>query len=102
MELVNPTSNIFSTGNESGEYDDKDSKLMPPPSWLPKTVKTEEDGRIISPEKSSPKTYHTPLGSLRPPELADVDVTDLFPEFRPGQVSYISEIFLFCPIKHIT
>ena len=76
---------IFLVGNEEGsEY--LDTKLMPPPSWLPKSIKAEDDPSVISPEKNSSSKFHTPLASLRPPELANVDVTELFPEFRPGQV----------------
>ena len=74
---------------EDSEYPDTDSKLMPPPSWLPKSVKAEDDPSVISPEKNSLSKFHTPLASLRPPELANVDVTELFPEFRPGQVHLI-------------
>lgn len=61
---------------------------MPPPSWLPKTPKAEDEAGFTSPDKNSANKYHTPLASLRPPELSNVDVTELFPEFRPGQVRY--------------
>lgn len=88
-------------GNEDGGmYADNDSKLMPPPSWLPKSIKTEDDPSVISPDKNFSK-YHTPLASLRPPELANVDVTELFPEFRPGQVLRFSRLFKPVHVPHL-
>ncbi|CAC5399952.1 TAF1 [Mytilus coruscus] len=85
--------NVLFIGNDTGEYEDKDSRLMPPPSWLPKTPKAEDEAGVITPDKSSANKYHTPLASLRPPELSNVDVTELFPEFRPGQVLRFSRLF---------
>lgn len=86
---------------EDSEYPDTDSKLMPPPSWLPKSVKAEDDPSVISPEKNSLSKFHTPLASLRPPELANVDVTELFPEFRPGQVLRFSRLFRPVHVPHL-
>jgi hypothetical protein len=54
-------------------------------SRYPGFLQAEDDPSVISPEKNSSSKFHTPLASLRPPELANVDVTELFPEFRPGQ-----------------
>ena len=31
---------------------------------------------------------NTPLAGMLPPELASVDVTTIFPEFRPGKVKF--------------
>lgn len=88
-------------GNDTGEYEDKDSRLMPPPSWLPKTPKAEDEAGVITPDKSSANKYHTPLASLRPPELSNVDVTELFPEFRPGQVLRFSRLFKPVHVPHL-
>ena len=84
---------FFLTGNsEDDNYDDeKDNKLMPPPSWLPPASKLEGESEVkVSPGKpreGSDKTpYVAPLAAMLPPELAKVDATKLFPEFRPGEV----------------
>lgn len=90
------------------EDNDKDTRLMPPPSWLPPqsspsnaadrpvhSVKDEELQSAlasISPEKivydsEGKPSLKTPLAAMLPPELSQVNVTDLFPEFRRGKVS---------------
>ena len=67
---------------------------MPPPSWLPKQSTSRSDvagedardggkGDGLSPDKSK---MNTPLAAMLPPELANVDVTSLFPEFKHGKV----------------
>ncbi|KAL3880165.1 hypothetical protein ACJMK2_032430 [Sinanodonta woodiana] len=100
---------------DSDDYDDddddkdKDSMLMPPPSWLPITTKTEfrsdADGVITSvssstSQMSASKIKH-PLAAMLPPELANVDVTSLFPEFRPGKVLRFSRLFKPVHTPHI-
>lgn len=35
----------------------------------------------------SPQKLTTPLAGMLPPEWADKDVQEIFPEFRPGKVS---------------
>lgn len=68
------------------------SKLMPPPSWIPgqprpqqTAISTRNDqNRELTAEEL--KKLNTPLAAMLPPQLADKDVRDLFPEFRPGQV----------------
>lgn len=70
---------------------------MPPPTWLPTpsmlgvtvpgttpSTSSSEGGQITG-EGERPK-LNTPLAGMLPPELANVDVTKLFPEFRPGKV----------------
>ena len=82
---------------EGGEKEeDKDRKLMPPPTWLPTpsmiaaAQQAAEAGAVQSnssagDEAEKPK-LNTPLAGMLPPELASVDVTTIFPEFRPGKV----------------
>ena len=91
------------TGDDN--YDEDDTKLMPPPNWIPgqlSAAESNESKQQLSPEKSgqgSPDNkqnlspgaqakLNTPLANMLPPELADKDVTELFPEFKPGQVKY--------------
>lgn len=45
--------------------------------------------RINDEESESKKKLSTPLASMLPKELECVDVTQLFPKFRPGKVSLI-------------
>ncbi|GFS23995.1 transcription initiation factor TFIID subunit 1 [Elysia marginata] len=118
------------TSTDSGENEDKaaaedDRKLMPPPSWLPTSstqpisVVTSEswsssasglipsipkpgDGSSPSPSSTSPsKRLHTPLADMMPPELANVDVTSIFPQFRHGQVLRFSRLFKPAHAPHI-
>ena len=80
---------------------------MPPPSWLPVSSRPADvkklEGQGLSSEMGVAVTsanqesatamltdaekLSTPLAAMMPPELSNVDVTTLFPEFRPGQVS---------------
>eukprot|EP00095_Tigriopus_kingsejongensis_P010565 maker-scaffold2286_size17589-snap-gene-0.4 protein:Tk10565 transcript:maker-scaffold2286_size17589-snap-gene-0.4-mRNA-1 annotation:"transcription initiation factor tfiid subunit 1 isoform x2" len=68
-------------------------KLMPPPPELP-----------IPPVKSSPdvksqnslRRDHRPLAGMLPEKYKNIDVQELFPEFRHGQVLRFSRLF---PIK---
>ncbi|BFZ24166.1 hypothetical protein BsWGS_27204 [Bradybaena similaris] len=85
-----------------------DRKLMPPPSWLPCPTQpisistSESGGEQVSPSSLSPsKKLHTPLADMMPPELANVDVTSLFPEFRHGQVLRFSRLFKPAHSPHI-
>ena len=92
---------------DGDDYDDvdvesestEDKKLMPPPSWLPSQsqsspLPTPRDSPSTSTSGSpntslSPsKRLNTPLSGMLPPELADKDVKDLFPEFNPGNVTF--------------
>ena len=99
------------TSEEDYDTEEKDSHLMPPPSWLPSTskgqgevkVKGEDEGQTLELKVSqagpsgSPGTtmgsvvsegerLNTPLAAMMPPELKNVDVTTIFPEFRSGKV----------------
>lgn len=50
------------------------------------------DSACLSPEKRI-KKLDTPLAAMLPSKYADLDVTELFPEFRPGQVLRFSRLF---------
>ncbi|XP_055893415.1 transcription initiation factor TFIID subunit 1-like isoform X2 [Biomphalaria glabrata] len=93
------------------EREEDDRKLMPPPSWLPCptqpiSVVTSDSGNSsdeqTSPSSLSPsKKLNTPLADMMPPELANVDVTTLFPEFRHGQVLRFSRLFKPAHVPHV-
>ncbi|KAH9513821.1 Transcription initiation factor TFIID subunit 1 [Bulinus truncatus] len=106
------------------EREEDDRKLMPPPSWLPCptqpiSINTSYGGSLsasapitsvakfnaddqTSPSDLSPgKKLNTPLADMMPPELANVDVTSLFPEFRHGQVLRFSRLFKPAHAPHV-
>lgn len=93
-------------GTEDDDYDDddeKDLKLMPPPSFVPKGIKP-GDGKTekSSPQSSPDKTKaNTPLAAMLPPELSNIDVAALFPEFRHGQVLRFSRLFKPQYVHHL-
>ena len=104
--IISPFYKIIGTSEEDyDENGEKDTHLMPPPTWLPVSSKSSDvkkiDSQGLSPEVSMAVTsanqifstglseserLNTPLAAMMPPELSNVDVTTLFPEFRPGQV----------------
>ncbi|CAL1535229.1 unnamed protein product [Lymnaea stagnalis] len=109
---------------DSQDSQEDDRKLMPPPSWLPCptqpiSVVTSDSGNSsasgpltsvakmstddqMSPSSLSPgKKLNTPLADMMPPELANVDVTSLFPEFRHGQVLRFSRLFKPAHVPHV-
>ena len=46
------------------------------------------DAKSSSDQETSPtKRLDTPLASMLPPQYADKDVREWFPDFRPGEVS---------------
>ena len=58
-----------------------DSVLMPPPAVLPSHISIDD-------RKFSWK-LNTPLAAMLPSKYAHLDVTDLFPEFRPNKVTHL-------------
>ncbi|KAL3192254.1 hypothetical protein MRX96_059229 [Rhipicephalus microplus] len=84
----------------------QDSELMPPPpvpAPLPgsqqadKSSKGTEDTKEQSEDDETSaarkRNLDTPLAAMLPSKYADLDVTELFPEFRPGQVLRFSRLF---------
>lgn len=69
---------------------------MPPPTWLPTPSMIqhlrESDfaacGTGMSAGEMEKPKLNTPLASMLPPELSNIDVTSIFPEFRPGKVRH--------------
>lgn len=58
-----------------------DGELMPPPSTVPRQ------------KSEKPKRLETPLAAMLPSKYANVDVTELFPDFRPDKVLLFSRLF---------
>ena len=66
-----------------GEKKD-DGKLMPPPSVIPaKPSKAEAESAKTAPPS---KPEYRPLAGMLPEKYKDVDVKELFPEFRHNKV----------------
>ncbi|XP_050560992.1 transcription initiation factor TFIID subunit 1 isoform X2 [Spodoptera frugiperda] len=79
---------IFQSGqatNEDGYEGDMegDGELMPPPSTIPSHKSSSE----------RPKRLETPLAAMLPSKYANVDVRELFPDFRPDKVLLFSRLF---------
>ncbi|XP_012287016.1 transcription initiation factor TFIID subunit 1 [Orussus abietinus] len=66
-----------------------DTQLMPPPP-IP------EEKEILTPEEieaARQRKLETPLASMLPSKYANIDVTELFPDFRPNKVLRFSRLF---------
>jgi len=85
------------TDKENADYDADDEEivsksdiqLMPPPP-IP------EDKEILTAEEmeaARQRRLETPLASMLPSKYANVDVTELFPDFRPNKVLRFSRLF---------
>lgn len=66
-----------------------DESLMPPPP-TPTTKTNEQNANSSASEQENgevnKKKLDTPLAAMLPSKYADVDVTELFPDFRHGKV----------------
>ena len=65
-----------------GEEKKDDGKLMPPPSVIPAKPKAEAE----TSSSSSSKPEYRPLAGMLPEKYKDLDVKELFPEFRHNKV----------------
>ncbi|CAB3224233.1 unnamed protein product [Arctia plantaginis] len=80
--------NIFEqsvrTNDEGYEGDmEGDGELMPPPTTIPSKPGQSE----------KPKRLETPLAAMLPSKYANIDVRELFPDFRPDKVLLFSRLF---------
>lgn len=83
-------------GTPDKKSTDNDTELMPPPS-LPlrsqiSTDSTKSDTGIDD-SKASDKKLETPLAAMLPSKYANVDVREIFPDFRPDKVLRFSRLF---------
>lgn len=76
IETGRPTIDYDADDEETG----RDKQLMPPPS---EPIKSE----------FPPKKLETPLAAMLPSKYANVNVTELFPDFRVGKVLRFSRLF---------
>ncbi|CAH0547721.1 unnamed protein product [Brassicogethes aeneus] len=68
---------------EDGEKGANDEALMPPP---PKPIEGKND-------ENDKKKLETPLAAMLPSKYQNIDVTELFPDFRHGKVLRFSRLF---------
>lgn len=59
---------------------------MPPPPTPTKTTEQNVSNMSESESAEAKKKLDTPLAAMLPSKYADVDVTELFPDFRHGKV----------------
>ena len=109
-EMVEDTDGCSSVALES-EMENGDFKLMPPPCQI--TNRTDETDvnhavtevpvskNTIDVKDTSHSNLQTPLAALLPPELADRDVREWFPEFRPRSVLRFSRLFRPSHVPHV-
>lgn len=77
----------YDADDEGGGYSQKsDTQLMPPPP-IP-TGKTSESEKSSDASEPKKKKLDTPLAAMLPSKYANVDVTELFPDFRSDKVAY--------------
>ncbi|GBP21203.1 Transcription initiation factor TFIID subunit 1 [Eumeta japonica] len=82
-DLKDEQGNIDQNNDEGYEGDmEGDGELMPPPSTIPSQSNQEK-----------PKKLETPLAAMLPSKYANVDVRELFPDFRPDKVLLFSRLF---------
>lgn len=69
-----------------------DTQLMPPP---PPLTESDKDGNASHEldSEGKKKKLETPLAAMLPSKYADVDVRELFPDFRVGKVLRFSRLF---------
>lgn len=115
-----PAAKVSVDGTEKSEHADKngdvihDKELMPPPPQnAAPSIKQDETDSALSDAKSkfalmfnpmndfaklsvvleAEKILNTPLGAMLPSKYADVDVTEIFPDFRQDKVLRFSRLF---------
>lgn len=72
--------------NENYDADDEsktDENLMPPP---PVPANNHKVSDVVIKTEDDKKKLETPLAAMLPSKYANVDVTELFPDFRHGKV----------------
>ncbi len=70
--------------DEGGPYVDDSVLMPPPPTPTPKTPTSLSDSK---------KKLETPLAAMLPSKYANIDVRELFPDFRPDKVLCFSRLF---------
>ncbi|CAH0579290.1 unnamed protein product [Chrysodeixis includens] len=74
----------YRQGNDEGYEGDMegDGELMPPPATIPSHKSSDK-----------PRRLETPLAAMLPSKYVNIDVRELFPDFRPDKVLLFSRLF---------
>ncbi|XP_029644075.1 transcription initiation factor TFIID subunit 1 isoform X1 [Octopus sinensis] len=86
--------------SQTDSINDTTSKITSPVT-LPKTEPPSQKTSASSEDNEPKKKLNTPLASMLPKELESVDVTQLFPKFRPGKVLRFSRLFRPVHTTHV-
>ncbi|KAM7364185.1 TATA-box binding protein associated factor 1 isoform 2-T2 [Cochliomyia hominivorax] len=101
LEEAIPASTV-QAGTCSGTVGKDDKELMPPPSIPLRTSSNDMQNKSgsdsgmetdIKVEKAPERKLDTPLADMLPSKYANVDVRELFPDFRPDKVLRFSRLF---------
>lgn len=95
IEAILPAATLSLDTTNNGAVK-KDEDLMPPPLLVPSKATTSSDAAKTSPTKMSPeesRKLETPLAAILPSKYANVDVRELFPDFRPDKILHFSRLF---------
>lgn len=63
--------------------------MPPPPNPIKQVSNILNERSSQNVENEEKKKLETPLAAMLPSKYANVDVTELFPDFRHGKVTYI-------------
>lgn len=90
----------MSENYDADDEDKTDESLMPPPP-VPINKEHREAEVVSKMEDTEKKKLETPLAAMLPSKYANVDVTELFPDFRHGKVSTFSTFLYIFSIQHM-
>lgn len=93
IEDILPASKLTQLDNEnpSDTSPKNDQDLMPPPLSVPS--KSSEAPKTPTKTLDDSKKLETPLAAILPSKYANVDVRELFPDFRPDKILHFSRLF---------
>lgn len=66
-----------------------DEQLMPPPP-APSDMEVAQDKKDEA--EANKRRLETPLAAMLPSKYANIEVTDLFPDFRPDKVNFLISV----------
>lgn len=96
IEAMLPAAKLSLDQTTNGGVAKKDEDLMPPPLLVPSKAITSAEAAKPQPTKLSleeSRKLETPLAAILPSKYANVDVRELFPDFRPDKILHFSRLF---------
>ncbi|KAJ8919713.1 hypothetical protein NQ315_006241 [Exocentrus adspersus] len=80
-------------GDDETTFKNDDELMPPPPPPVPDANKEHRETAVEKPQEIERRKLETPLAAMLPSKYANVDVTELFPDFRHGKVLRFSRLF---------